>query len=121
MSHEKRMKYHTTKRANEELRAFLVKSTKGMPTPRVIKSCREATNKMKDMLFSAGTVDRVLRMLWYFCKRPAVLELGAAKEMMSEVDSASYYTKEERLNSVVLRNLEGFLDMFRCRHKDGDC
>ena len=68
------------------------------------------------MLFTNGGAEQVLLTLKFFHNRPAIRELGTLKELFNNDTSSHYYTKEEKMNSAIVKSLKDFLQFFWCKH-----
>ena len=107
-----RGKYRYTTQANEVIAAVLKDSSDGKPNERALRSCRYAARQMEDILFSAGGAERLVATFRYFKDRPAIRELGAAREiLLADNDEGSkdlniYFSKEERLNASIVSGLK---------------
>ena len=119
-SNKLRRKFKYNNKADEEVLAAIAATNEGMLNKYAIKKCQNAARKMEKVLFSSGGAKRLVTMLHYFCNSPQVLELAAARGMIVTDDSSAYFSKQEKINATIVKNLTRFLGMFcRCR-QDGD-
>lgn len=116
-SNRLRRKHCLTNKANEAILAVLTHSREGdnILNKSVLDRCRSASRQMERILFSSGGAERIVTTLRLFKDRPAVKELGHVCEVM-QVDNASLLlSKEEKLNSAIVKSLRGFVKMFSSR------
>ena len=120
-----RSKYHTAEKADERIRRAVRVATEGDLNNNSLRRCREAAQKMDEILFSVGGAERLVATLRYFKEQPAVRELVRAKEiLMSEgatpAKSDRYLSKDENLSALIVDGLKGFVGMFHRKRGDGD-
>ena len=84
-----------------------------------MRSYREASQKMEDLLFSVGGAERIVKTLRYFKDRKVVQEVNRVRDTIDADKADKKKPKEGRLQSVVMDGLRNFLGMFhRPRGKD---
>ena len=76
---------------------------------------------MEDLLFTNRSAERFLLTLQYFCDRSAICELGALKELSNKDVLTTYNKKEEKMNSIIVKNLKDFLPILCCTRGENDC
>ena len=62
-SHYYRVKQKTLNEATEEIEAAISSTNEGVLNEHVMRSCREASSKMEDLLFSVGGAERIVTAL----------------------------------------------------------
>ncbi len=114
-SNSLRREHRLTKKANEAILSVISESSEGdaIKKKSVILSCRKAARKIEDVLFSVGGAERIVSTLRYFKDRPAVREVSGVREALNSEHSLSYYSKEEKMNALIVKSLRGFLEMFQ--------
>ena len=76
---------------------------------------------MKDILFSVGGAERVVKTLQYFKDRAAVEELTRVRNAMKASGaSENYLSKEEILSAIVMASVKDFLGLFTRKRGDVD-
>ena len=113
-----RGKYRTKEKANEALSAAITKCSEGSVNEYGLRGCRDAAQKMEDVLFGVGGAERLVATLQYFKDRPAIRELSQDHHMLTAEEKGNgrskiYFTKEEQLNALVINGVRDFLGMFR--------
>lgn len=111
-SHYYRNKQHSLDKATAEMEEFIGSSSRGELNKHVMRSCREASQKMEDLLFSVGGAERIVATLQYFRDRQSVQELDKAMEVIDGDASNKNRSKEGKLQGMVMDGLKNFLGMF---------
>ena len=119
-SHHLRNRKHSSMATNKEMKTAVAQSSEGELNTHPIRSCREASQKMGDLLFSVGGAEIIVKTLIYFRDRKAVLEVGRVEDNMNVDKPNKKKSKERRLNSVLTNGLKNFLGMFHRPRVDGD-
>ena len=84
-----------------------------------MRSCSGAAKKMEDILFFVGSTDRIIATLRYFRERSSLHELDTVMVMGDGDKSNKYYSKEGKLQSIVMDGLEDFLGMLQYPRGEG--
>ena len=111
-SHYYRVKQKTLNEATEEIEAAISSTNEGVLNEHVMISCREASSKMEDLLFSVGGAERIVTKLRYFRGRRTVQELDKAMGIIDSDIANKKKSKEDKLNGMVMDGLGDFLGMF---------
>ena len=119
-SHHLRNRKRSSMAANEEMSAAVAQSSEIEWNTHTMRSCREASQKMEDLLFSVGGAERIVKTLRYFRDRKAVLEVDRVEDNMNVNKPNEKKSKEGRLNSVLMDGLRNFLGMFHRPRGEGD-
>ena len=114
-SHYYRVKQNSSNKATAEIQALIANTTEGVLNEHVMRSCREASHKMEDLLFSVGGAERIVATLRYFRRHQTVQELDKAAEIMDGDTTSNKKSKEGRLHLLVMDGLRNFLGMFHSR------
>ena len=108
---------NANKKADTQLEAAIEKASEGALPNSALRQCREAAKKMEDLLFSTGGAERVVATLNIFKDRAAVSELMEAGSKMNDDDKMLFSSKRDRLDSIVVDRLRGFLAMLKGKGK----
>ena len=118
-SHYYRVKQNALNKATEEIEAAISSTSEGVLNDNVMRSCREASSKMEDLLFSVGGIERIVTTLRYFRGRGTVQELDKAMGIIDGNVANKNRSKEGKLNVMVMSGLREFLGMFRSTSSKG--
>ena len=103
---------HKSKKANAEIEAAVSETSIGASNKHSMSSCREASSKMEDLLFSVGGVERIVATLRYFRGQRTVKELDKALDTIDRKIASTNRSKEGQLHSMVMERLRNLLGMF---------
>ncbi len=117
-----RGKYHAIKKANAEIIAAIDESTESDFSVSATRHCREAAQKMEDLLFSVGGAERIVTTLRFFKESHLIQELKVAQDVMNDDEHRSNrkLSKQERLNVMIIDSLKNFLGLFQRSRGDKD-
>ena len=118
-------RYHTHAKADARIQEAVKAAVEGDLNTNSLRRCREAAQKMEEILFTVGGAERLIATLRYFKDQPAVRELLRAREVVLQDGTSSnvmtqFLSKDEKLSALIVAGLKGFVGMFRRQRGDGD-
>ena len=107
-SYHLRFRKRSTKAVNAKITAVMDQSSKSTFNNHTMRSCRVASQKMEDLLFSVGGAERIVVTLRCFRDRKAVKEVDRVEETTDAEKPNEEKLKEGRLQSVLIDGLKNF-------------
>ena len=105
-------KQNSSNKATAEIQVVIAETSEGVLNEHVMRSCREASWKMEDLLFSVGGTERIVATLRYFWCRQIVQELDKAMDIIDGDNTSKNVSKEGQLHLMVMDGLRNVLGMF---------
>ena len=119
-SHQLQDRKSSITAANKEITAAVEQSKECGLNHHAIRRCKEASQQIEDLLFSAGEAERIVTTLRYFRDRNAVQELEKVRNAIDASTFNATQTKQVRLQSVLMDGLRTFLAIFHRPHEEND-
>ena len=100
----RKQKYHRyTKKANKALLGLLTDTRVSTHTSKLMGAFHRAARQIEDFSFTNGDTERLLLTLLYLRDRPSICELGVLKGFSNKGILTDYYTKEEKMNDIIVK------------------